>query len=271
MANYCTNCGKHLEPTGTFCGNCGTSVGQDVTATNNCESVSEYKSLATNDNQEIVFNQSKKSRLTASLLQLFVGLIGFLGLGRLYLGHVTLGIIQLLLSTTLFFTGQQAITFLIAIIDCIYVLCRSSLKDGKDDIIPFFSNHCERSRLVAALSQFLPGFFGFVGAGRLYLGHYKYGSVQLILSFIFLMTGLLPITYLIAFFDFIFVLCNKNMKDVKGRTVPLLFNSSKSEQNVQITYKEHETIINSTWPVAPVEIIPTVSSNAIGVGYKKEE
>lgn len=231
MIDYNIKCGKPLEADGTYCGN--------------CENDYDYNSIKTTDSKELLVNQSKKSRLTASLLQLFVGFIGFLGLGRLYLGHKLFGVIQLLLSIALFFAGLRDITFFIAVIDCIYVLMRSSLKDRKDKTVPLFSEHSERSRLVAALAQLFFGCSGVVGAGRFYLGHYKYGSAQLVLSFIFLKTGLSLLIYLIAVFDFIYVLCNVNIKDVYGRTVPLLLNSSNSEQNERIDYEQQETILNN--------------------------
>ena len=172
-----------------------------------------YSKSQDQDTYQLI-NESRKSRLTGSLLQLLVGFIGFLGFGRFYLGHIGLGILQLLFSIVLFCTGLHSLTFFLAVIDSVYVLIRSSLKDGKGNIIPFFSNNSERSRLVAALSQLFLGFFGLLGVGRLYLGHYKYGSVQLVISFILLMTGLLPITYILTFLDFIYVLCSKNMKDI---------------------------------------------------------
>lgn len=59
---------------------------------------------------------SSKSKLTAGLLQL-LGLVGFLGFGRIYLGQTTLGVIQLVIGLVTF--GIVAIVW--AIVDAVLI------------------------------------------------------------------------------------------------------------------------------------------------------
>lgn len=60
---------------------------------------------------------SDKSKLVAGLLQL-LGLVGLVGIGRIYLGQTGLGIVQLLVGLVTFGTGA----FIWGIVDAVLIL-----------------------------------------------------------------------------------------------------------------------------------------------------
>lgn len=69
---YCKNCGKEIEDNVSFCPNCGAKVERDTQ-----------------------YPQKGKSQIGAGLLGIF---LGSLGIHNFYLGYMTKGIIQLLLT-----------------------------------------------------------------------------------------------------------------------------------------------------------------------------
>ncbi len=77
-------------------------------------------------------NKSTKSRLAAALLQLF---FGWMGLGRFYLGHKFLGFYDIIFTFIfLLFCGGYPI-ILCCIFECVEIMAKSELKDGKGKIV----------------------------------------------------------------------------------------------------------------------------------------
>ena len=74
----CTNCGQPIEPNSAFCSACGARIHTAGSA--------QY--------QQAQAYPEQKSKLAAGLLQLLLGL----GIGRLYLGYTSIGILQLVLT-----------------------------------------------------------------------------------------------------------------------------------------------------------------------------
>jgi TM2 domain-containing membrane protein YozV len=64
---------------------------------------------------------SDKSKTVAGLLQL-IGLVGILGIGRIYVGQTAFGVVQLILGLALFCIGVPMIW---GIIDCIVLMTGS--------------------------------------------------------------------------------------------------------------------------------------------------
>ena len=112
-----------------------------ATATDTQEKVSVNTSLNiipnNNSNQLIVSqnqasNKSTKSRLVAALLQLF---FGWFGLGWFYLGNKFRGFYDILVTfILLLFCGGYPI-ILCCIWDCIEIMIKSNLRDGKRKIV----------------------------------------------------------------------------------------------------------------------------------------
>jgi TM2 domain-containing membrane protein YozV len=75
--NYCPECGKSVNNNSDYCMNCGIS-------------------LKPQKNNSTAINSNPKSKVVAALLAFF---FGSLGIHRFYLGHTTIGIIQLLCAT----------------------------------------------------------------------------------------------------------------------------------------------------------------------------
>ena len=95
---FCPNCGKETNPNADFCVNCGMQL----------------KNLAVNG----------KSKVAAGILGI---LLGGLGIHRMYLGYVGIGILQLFLS--IFTCG---ISSLWGFIEGILILCGSGITTDSD-------------------------------------------------------------------------------------------------------------------------------------------
>lgn len=116
-------------------------VVEQVTSTNTQENVSINTSpnIISNNNlnqqivsQNQVSNKSTKSRLVAALLELF---LGWIGLGWFYLGDKIRGFYDIMFSIiALLFCGGYPIIFG-CIFDCVEIMAKSNLKDGKGKIV----------------------------------------------------------------------------------------------------------------------------------------
>lgn len=105
---FCSKCGTELDSNATVCSNCGNVI-QSQTNTK-------------------VFNDtiSQKSRLVAFLLAFFVGSFG---IHNFYLGRITCGVIQLILTLTLL---GLIVSNIWVLVDWIMILAGSMKdKDGK--------------------------------------------------------------------------------------------------------------------------------------------
>ena len=91
---YCKNCGNEVKPNAAVCLNCGAMVGDGKAYCHNCGSpVTEGASVCTNCGA--MLNRSRKSKLVAGLLGIFLG--GW-GVHNFYLGFTGKGIAQILLN-----------------------------------------------------------------------------------------------------------------------------------------------------------------------------
>lgn len=136
--------GKYLEAENLYfehftCDNKNQLVEQ-VTSINpqgNVSIITSLDTISNNSNQQIVSqnqvsNKSTKSRLVAALLQLF---FGWFGLGWFYLGNKFRGFYDILVTfILLLFCGGYPIIFC-CIWDCIEIMIKSNLRDGKRKIV----------------------------------------------------------------------------------------------------------------------------------------
>jgi len=86
---FCSHCGKENSTTATFCQGCGARLAADAARP---EPVMPAASAP--PGMPAADGYSDKSKLAAALLAFFLGCFG---IHRFYLGHTTIGIIQLVL------------------------------------------------------------------------------------------------------------------------------------------------------------------------------
>ena len=86
MVKYCTSCGSELEKDQNFCPNCGAPREEKEKKEATTERVETSSSVS---------NGTQKSKLTAGLLGIFLGVFG---VHNFYLGYTGKGIGQLLLT-----------------------------------------------------------------------------------------------------------------------------------------------------------------------------
>lgn len=109
-----------------FCKTCGAEIRDDAVRCSQCGS-DPYAEPPQSDYRQVhvPYQEKYKSRMIAGLLQILLGLVGFGGIGRLYLGYTTLGILQLILPFATCFAGA-----LWSIIDGIMILTGSVNTDA---------------------------------------------------------------------------------------------------------------------------------------------
>lgn len=131
---FCPNCGNNVEDGSVFCSACGSNLNAQTTQSeSNTQTEYTTNNQYTEDNnsneninfnptpvQETVYNNStRKSRLAAGLLGIFLG--GY-GVHRFYLGYVGIGVLQL--AVTICTCG---IGGLWGFIEGILILCQSTI------------------------------------------------------------------------------------------------------------------------------------------------
>ncbi|MCL2281638.1 MAG: TM2 domain-containing protein [Dehalococcoidia bacterium] len=119
---YCTHCGFQVEQTSNFCPKCGAKSAFTQNPSEQNYQTSQDQS-ASSQQQGYTEQSQQKSKLVAGLLQIF---LGWLGIGRFYLGYNGIAIAQLLVS--IFTFGIGAIW---PLIDGILILTGSVATDGK--------------------------------------------------------------------------------------------------------------------------------------------
>lgn len=91
---YCKNCGNELTQNASVCLNCGFMAGDGKAYCHNCgTSVTDGAAMCTKCGA--MLNRSRKSKLVAGLLGIFLG--GW-GVHNFYLGFIGKGIAQILLN-----------------------------------------------------------------------------------------------------------------------------------------------------------------------------
>lgn len=122
---FCKKCGKNI--TNNICPYCGCVHSENDEAV--YYSFSEFKERR---EQEGVYKREdktgNKSRLTAGVLQLFVGCIG---LGRFYMGYKTIGVLQILSSVFTF--GFAGVVW--GFVDGILILNSTVNYDGDGNLL----------------------------------------------------------------------------------------------------------------------------------------
>lgn len=105
---YCTKCGINIEDESTkFCPKCGSSVENNSTETS--------KESTPNTNPTRLQRQPEwKSEGTTLILTIILGIFGFGGIGHIYLGNITRGIVILVVGIVLLLVA--IITFGIGLI-----------------------------------------------------------------------------------------------------------------------------------------------------------
>lgn len=81
---FCKTCGAEIPDDAQRCSQCGANPHAEPADTG-------YRKV------HVPYQEKYKSRLVAGLLQILLGFIGLGGIGRLYLGYTTLGILQLVI------------------------------------------------------------------------------------------------------------------------------------------------------------------------------
>lgn len=82
---FCPNCGEETKGSKNFCPSCGTPLNQTVVQTQPTQQVHHVQQV-----------QQKPSVLGAFLLELILGMFGFMGFGWMYSGKTGVGILLLL-------------------------------------------------------------------------------------------------------------------------------------------------------------------------------
>ncbi|MCL1885245.1 MAG: TM2 domain-containing protein [Dehalococcoidia bacterium] len=127
---YCTRCGTQLESDSNFCSKCGTKSAFAQSASEQSKQTSQEQSFyeqpsynQQSTQQEYTQPSEQKSKLVAGLLQIF---LGWLGLGRFYLGYTGIAVAQLLVSVLTLGIGA-----IWPLIDGILILTGSVATDAK--------------------------------------------------------------------------------------------------------------------------------------------
>lgn len=109
---FCPNCGNNVEEGSVFCSACGSNLNEEV--------IQDVQVTPVQNNNNANNNvQGRKSKLAAGLLGIFLG--GF-GVHRFYLGHVGIGILQIVVTFITCGVGQ-----LWGFIEGILILCGTSI------------------------------------------------------------------------------------------------------------------------------------------------
>ena len=94
---YCTKCGINIEDESTkFCNKCGTSVEPEST-----ETPTPKKTISNTASTRPQRPAEWKSEGTTLILTIVLGIFGFGGIGHIYLGNITRGIVILIVGLIL--------------------------------------------------------------------------------------------------------------------------------------------------------------------------
>lgn len=130
---FCKNCGNEIDPNAAICVKCGFQKGTGNKYCQNCGvEVAEGAAVCTNCgyalvSEPVVNPAVQKSKLTASLLGIFLGSIG---VHNFYLGYTGKAVAQLLIAVLTCGAGA-AVTSIWGLIEGIMILCGKIDKDGK--------------------------------------------------------------------------------------------------------------------------------------------
>ena len=128
---FCKKCGRMIEEDDRICPFCGADECNGDTR-GDCNASESTGQNSENENiyQPIYYNcsENQKSRLTAGLLQLF---IGSFGIGRFYLGYTGIGIAQIAVSAVTCGIGG----FIWGLIDGILILNGKIETDAKGIVL----------------------------------------------------------------------------------------------------------------------------------------
>lgn len=124
---YCPKCGKALDDSAFVCSDCGYRIKENFNNKSNC--AAPIKKPVTS-----VVSEKSKSKVLAGLLAIF---LGFLGIHNFYLGYVTKGIIQLVISLLgIFFYGSGTIfMFIWAVVEAVLIFTGKKKKDAKGNLL----------------------------------------------------------------------------------------------------------------------------------------
>ena len=107
---YCTKCGVDIEDESTkFCPKCGTSVGTEST-----ETPTPKETITSTTSTRPQRQPEWKSEGTTLILTIVLGIFGFGGIGHIYLGNITRGIVILIVGIILL--AVSVVTFGIGLI-----------------------------------------------------------------------------------------------------------------------------------------------------------
>lgn len=124
---YCPKCGKALDDSAFVCSDCGYRIKENFN--NKSNYAAPIKKPVTS-----AVSEKSKSKVLAGLLAIF---LGFLGIHNFYLGYVTKGIIQLVISLLgIFFYGSGTIfMFIWAVVEAVLIFTGKKKKDAKGNLL----------------------------------------------------------------------------------------------------------------------------------------
>ena len=92
---FCRTCGNQIPDASTICTSCGLPTGVLASAPQYGMQPAQNFSIGPGGQQMVPYDPQAKSKIAAGLLSIF---LGSFGVGRFYLGHVGLGIAQILVT-----------------------------------------------------------------------------------------------------------------------------------------------------------------------------
>ena len=125
---YCRNCGSLMNDQAAICITCGVPVGKGNNYCPMCgETTDSMSQICMKCGVNLNANGEQKSKLAAGLFGIFLGVFG---VHRFYLGHIGIGVAQLLI-TVLSCGFLSGVSFIWGLIEGILILSGSINKDAK--------------------------------------------------------------------------------------------------------------------------------------------
>ncbi len=125
---YCRNCGNVMNDQAAICVSCGVPVGKGNNYCHMCGDITDSMSqICMRCGVSLTANNEQKSKLAAGLFGIFLGAFG---VHRFYLGHIGIGLAQVLI-TVLSCGFLSLATWIWGLIEGIMILAGSINKDAK--------------------------------------------------------------------------------------------------------------------------------------------